>query len=156
MKIRPEHLEALKQEQQVRKPSLKESPAFRDILSSELNQAEKTAAPCPDHRRAAVAGLGGLDPLTLASLEVTPTRQKVMEALTSVLSRWDEYSSSLRSPTPDLKQAYLLLETISSDVRAIKESELNRESRQQFDPIINELEILTITERIKFNRGDYV
>jgi hypothetical protein len=155
MKIRPEHLEALSQEQQVRKPS-KEGSSFQNILDTELGDTEKTAVSCRSQSLGAMNGLGGLDPLTLSSLQSTPTRQKVMEALDSVLSRWDEYSNSLSSPRPDLKQAYRVLETISSDVRTIKESELSENNRDQFGPILDELEILTVTERIKFNRGDYI
>jgi hypothetical protein len=155
MKIRPEHLEALKQEQSARKPSAKEGTSFQDILSTKIEHSEKSAAPCQNHPRA-MAGFSGLDPLTLSSLEVTPTRQKVMEALDSVLSRWDAYSKNLGSADPDLRQAYQFLEKISSDIRTLKESELTENNKKQFGPILDELEILTVTEQIKFNRGDYI
>jgi hypothetical protein len=156
MKIRPEHLDALQQEQQARKATGKGGSSFQEILSSELGNAEKAAAPCHSRPPGTVAGPHGLGPLTMSTLDVTPTRQKVMDALDNVLARWDEYGKALRSPQGDLKHAYRVLETISADVRTIRDADPAGSATQQFGPILDELEIMTMTERIKFNRGDYL
>lgn len=56
-----------------------------------------------------------------------------------------------------LKQAYELLQGIDGQVAALKDSTTTlRGQSSGFDSLLNELEVLTTTEKIKFNRGDYL
>lgn len=160
MKIRNEHLEQLREEQQIRRkqPDLAGRPGkFGDLLAKEMDKASGAGEPVP------VARLGSdlrFDPRTAGhSMGAAPSEGRIMENMDALLDHWEKYAQRLESPAKrtNLREAYSELERISHAV-----SELKRDvpklaaSNPSLESMVNELEILTVTETFKFNRGDYM
>ena len=84
--------------------------------------------------------------------------QAAFEQASGALNLWDAYAKSLGSPggSADLKEAYALLQGIDSQVdRMRQDTAALRQANMGLDSVLNELEILSATEKFKFNRGDY-
>ena len=73
------------------------------------------------------------------------------------LDMWDSYVETLGSGRREsLRDAYALLEDISSKLGDLKRSAPALESRMPgFGDFVNRLDVLATSERFKFNRGDY-
>ena len=68
----------------------------------------------------------------------------------------DEYGASLGSAR-SLREAYSLLDDIDNRVAGLeKDADALRARYPALDSLLNELKILSVTEKIKFNRGDYL
>lgn len=74
------------------------------------------------------------------------------------LDLFDSYALSIgNGGNADLRQSYSLLEGIDSQVRALRQSTTAlRGKNQDFDTLLNNLEAMAVTEKFKFNRGDYM
>jgi len=163
MKIRTEFNEAIGTlEQQRTKAKPDAVTAFGDMLAQEVQKSraptglDQPAAPPPGAR---VYGAGPL----LALQELSPTQptstaeQEVMEHIDSLLNKWENYAHALKTPSGEenLRQAYGVLENISSEVRELKGAVPGLGSGgSDLKSMVNE--ILTVTEQFKFNRGDYL
>jgi len=164
MKIHPDQLEGVRpdsapQTNRVKPPST----AFGDLLSQEVaksgTQTAKTTATLPPP-----GGLGALGALigatSVASVAPAPQAEKaIMEKVENLLDKWDQYAQNLTSAPgqANLKKAYGVLEDIDGTVQQIKGE--NPDLAQQHPALqgmVSELEVLAVTERIKFNRGDYL
>lgn len=169
MKIRTDHLEALRQEELQRTKQSSKTGMFADVLAKETATDDTGAT--QDSSQAKAVAAAPL-PLDVEGVETAtgpeaadgnpPTEQMVMEHLDSVLTQWEAYASGLKGGAGegDLREAYGRLETISSQVGQIKETLPGMQQGSPASPalqsMVNELEILTVTERFKFNRGDYM
>jgi len=149
MKIRPDQIEGVQPEQQIRKNKANEpGQAFGDILNQEVSRGTTPAA-------AGIAPPMIVNPLIAAGqvsavssdTEVTPADQ-----VESILDKWDAYAADLADPQVGLKSAYGTLDEISDEVAAIKGADLDPGLRT----IVDEMETLAAAEKFKFNRGDYV
>lgn len=150
MKIHPDHVEGIRpdrKDQAVKPGSPRES--FADMLSQEVSrdasvQRNGQVAPPPLMGMAPVSGVAPLDEDGLAAVTG-------MEAL---LDKWDVYADHLAGGSESgLKQAYAELEEIESGVAELQ----NRlPDNAALRSVADELEILSRTEKIKFNRGDYL
>ena len=80
-----------------------------------------------------------------------------MENMDTLLAEWENYADKLAAGSggDSLKQAYGVLEHIESGVRQLKE-ELPESTTAGLGSLVNELEVMTVTEKFKFNRGDYL
>jgi len=164
MKIHPDQLEGVRpdsasQTNRVKPPST----AFGDLLDQEVaksgTQTAKPSASLPPP-----GGLGTLSALVgVSSVEtVAPTAAAetgVVDKVEGLLDKWDQYAQNLQgaSGAVDLKKAYGVLEDIDGTVQQIKGE--NPDLAQQhpaLQGVVSELEVLAVTERIKFNRGDYL
>lgn len=77
------------------------------------------------------------------------------EQASGALDMWDRYASILGSPSSTaLRDAYSVLEGIDSRIMELKGSPA-ASSNPALSGLLNELEVLSATERFKFNRGDY-
>lgn len=154
MKIKPDHI--LTKQGQLNskdKNRVQDQEKFQKIMAQKLGeqtgrtQKSKVYAG-PDH----LASLGG-------SLQVqmnTPPCPLSTE-LDALLDKWENYSQNLGSPDIQLKQSYQQLTALSKNISQIKQSHTQElATNPQLKNLINELEVLTITEQIKFNRGDYL
>lgn len=164
MKIRSEHLEALQQDELKKRPQ-QAAEGFGSLLAEELGLQDE-AAPT----KATVPPVGArtmvLDPLLMANqVDQTEAVQGsaeevagVVSQLDGMLDKWDTYTSQIGDTTsPDLKGAYGTLESISGDLAQLKAQ--NPElaaSHPGLNTVVNELEVMSFTERFKINRGDYV
>ncbi len=94
-----------------------------------------------------------------ASSATSPAAEQAFEQASQALNMWDSYAQKLRTPNNDgnLRDAYALLEGIESQVSSLKAN--NKQSLEQnpdLAGLVNELEIMSTTEKFKFNRGDYI
>ncbi len=96
---------------------------------------------------------------SIAATGMTSSTQGVMEQVSNNLSQWESYASKLQAPggQGNLRDAHTLLAGIESQVSALKNSSQETlEQNPELASIVNELEVMSVTERIKFNRGDYI
>ncbi len=165
MKIRNDQLQALQQQQSEVRKTPKEGGSFDALLAENLSAVqglEETAVPAPLQS-------GPLAPLasTLGILEGGEEATEDAEgiALGSValsieglLGQMDAYASSLSSHgSDDLRGAYALLQDMDRGVKALRRAVPGLGSRDAgLEAMVNELEVLTATESVKFNRGDYL
>ena len=161
MKIRPEQLEALKQQETSRTRPRPGSQEFEDMLAQEVERSgtsegtERAAAPPPGAGIAPLLSVEGVSQVE----PVRKTEHEVMEHLDSVLAKWEDYADHLHDGGQEtgLKRAYGVLENISSEVSELKETAgVLGEADPGLKSMVDELEIMTVAERIKFNRGDYI
>lgn len=159
MKITSEQLDALKQAQEHKKADSTSPEAFQKLLAQEARRAESTQTTS----QAALRPPGGANEL-YATIQASQTgapdnhsEPTVMDKMDSVLNRWENYAQLIGGTPPDLRQSYQLLESISRDLGELDHTlpEIGQ-AAEQLRPILDELEILTMTERVKFNRGDYI
>lgn len=82
--------------------------------------------------------------------------QAAFDQASGALDLWDNYARTLGASTSNtaLRDAYAMLEGIDGQVSLLKASPAAGKSAA-LDAIINELEVLSATEKFKFNRGDY-
>ena len=160
MNIQPDQLESVRLDPTPQtNRGTQSSTAFGDILNSEVaktgtNTTASTASLPPP------GGLGTLSALIGAqSVEASPPLTKaenaILDKLDSALDKLDQYAQNLRS-TASLKQAYGVLDDIEGEVQKIKGD--NPDLATQYPAlqgVVSQLEVMTVTERIKFNRGDY-
>ncbi len=169
MKIRSEQFEALQQQEETRKRSSGSSDAFGELFARELEQQEsagkaQTTSPMPG-----VRGLV-LDPmLMMAQVEQTgaveaveqvagDSAAAVVERVDGMLDKWEQYSRQIGAEEEaDLKGASATLEDISGDLTQLREQNPDlAEQHPGLGSVVNELEVMSFTERFKMNRGDYV
>lgn len=166
MKVNSQAIEALlqQQEQAATRRIGGDNGAFEAALAQEMgggNVATNSALPpMPGASRAGLISqmlLGG----TEETAQISPEQAVFEEAFSQAsgaLDLWDSYTAALGSPNAEtsLKDAYALLEGIDSKVSSLRQDTAGlRGQNPGFDSLLNELEILTTTEKIKFNRGDY-
>ena len=97
---------------------------------------------------------------TEESQATDPDNAVLMEAFSQAsgtLDLWDKYASTLgKSGNNSLREAYSLLEGIDSQVAQLRENTAGvRGQNAGLDSLLNELSVMTATEKFKFNRGDY-
>lgn len=159
MKIHPDQLESVRLDQTTQTGrAAQSSTAFGDILTQEVGKSgatgASTAATLPPP-----GGLGALSALVgMQEVEATDPAQAtaVMDSVGGVLDRLDQYAQSLAGSSGSLKEAYGALDGIDGAVRQIKADNPDLATRHpELHGLVSELEALSVTERVKFNRGDY-
>lgn len=163
MEINTQQMEALLhlQEQHAQLPRKQQNSAtgFESVLAQQMgldaglgaSQAVPGAAPVfsplllenTDANRAA-------DPDTAVLLEA-------FNQASGTLDMWDSYKRTLAASTTDsaLRDAWGMLQGIDAQVSQMRNNPL-RSQNAGLDSLLNELEVLTATEKFKFNRGDYI
>lgn len=85
---------------------------------------------------------------------------QAMDSLDNLLSRWEKYAHQLTAEPLGLRQANGILENIASEIGVLKAQWPQQAQPQPLIPelrgVLDELEVLAVTERIKLNRGDYL
>jgi hypothetical protein len=84
--------------------------------------------------------------------------QDTIANASGTLDLWDSYARTLGSASGNngLRDAYSILENIGNQVSQLKTRAASLKSNDfGLNSLINELDIMATTERIKFNRGDY-
>jgi hypothetical protein len=167
MKINSEQTSAIQQQGQTHKHTKGASGSFGDVLAQEVDrdgaQADATgAAP-------SLSGMCPMAPLlqNLAMAQETQaagpaqavdtrTGQTLMDNVAGLLDDWEKYADQLKAPAAsNLRGAYGQLEKISDSVQALKSS-WPQAGNPDLKSVVDELEIMSVTEKIKFNRGDYL
>lgn len=162
MKITNDQVGAVEQqeaERTARKASEK-CGMFGDLLARELDAVRQGGGAAPT-QGAGVRPLG-VNPLLHVNATVAPNQQAertIMDNLERLLGEWEEYAQRLDTPGGDagLKDAYAVLARIGGEVERIKAENPDLASKNpELKSLVDEMEILSVTETIKFNRGDYV
>lgn len=164
MEINTQQMEALLhlQEQQAQLPRKQQSPGtdFESILARQMGVDAEAAGISP-----AMPGMANIYPPLLlqdsdASQPVDVDTAVLLEAFdqaSGTLDLWDTYKRTLATSTTDtaLRDAWGMLQGIDAQVSQMRSNPLRGRSAE-LDSILNELEVLTATEKFKFNRGDYI
>lgn len=158
MKIRSDQVDALQQqEQQGNKTKKVKGASFGEFLNQEVGQTQagQSAAPVP--------GLQAINPLLNINMveqtkPVEGDTQQLTGKVEDVLGRLDDYAGQLTSSgESSLKDAYSSLEGLQSDVHEIRKNWPDMSKKNpELDSIVNEVEVMAVTEQMKFNRGDYL
>ncbi len=164
MKISNEQIVAL-QESEARRKNQAPAEGFESLLSEQLGQGQaQGVAPAMDMRSAM---LHGLIPATLpqqiagvneAAPQVQPALEEAMKQMENMFSGLEGYANQLASKdTTSLRNAYSMLENVSSELASFKAAFPDMEAQQpELAAMMNELDVITRTETFKFNRGDYL
>lgn len=163
MKIHPDQLKALEQEQSKSGKAQQADKGFGDLLAKEMGKADAGAqaqgtAKMPPPGAGLLPGQILAAQATAGTGESTASGGQVMENLENLMSDWENYAAGLESSTgnPNLRQADGMLGRIESGVEEIRKQMPGGTGNPDLDAFVNEVEILAVTERIKFNRGDYM
>ncbi len=172
MKIHPDQLEGIlpgasEQTGATGKPR-STGTAFGDFLTQEVAKSgEQTAKPTatlpPPGGLGQLSALGALAATqqaapAQATTQATQAEKAVMQTVETLLDKWDSYAQNLQSPSDEagLKRAYGVLEDIDGTVKKLKGDNPDLSSQNPaLHGMVSELEVMAVTERIKFNRGDY-
>lgn len=150
MKIQTNGLESLLQnEQKKAEKAGQEASGFAGLLDQEVAKASGSQA------NAAGALLPPLTSPLLATQgveEVAEESGDAVAALDGLLDKWENYAAGLGSGQ-SLKQADGALQDLEAETARIKEM---AQSDPGLSAVADELEVLAVTERTKFNRGDYI
>jgi hypothetical protein len=152
MKITPDQLAAL-QSQQKKTSQSNRGEEFMRLLTQEMQSGDAAqgttvfpATPQP-----------GIGQILQTSMLHTSTERTIMDKMDALLTRWENYSQSLATPQHNLREGYRILDDIRSRIREVKEdATVMAAGGQSLERMIEELDILTVTEEFKFNRGDYM
>lgn len=164
MEIDTQQLEGLLRAQEQQATLLRKNPeqgsGFEALLSRQLGAVAATTT--DESVLAQVAQNGALAPVLLAPAAEetvdpdTAVLQAAFDQASGALDLWDSYASLLGTSASStaLRDAWGLLENIDSQVAQIRSNPALPRSAG-LESILNELEIMTTTEKFKFNRGDY-
>lgn len=158
MKIRPDQIEGIRQQDQQSRTDKadKAGKAFQELLNAEVGKGEKAAKPLSPPP---LPGMGGVNSLLnvqqVQSVDAAGAQRAVAEKVENLLDKVDDYAAEIESENAggSLRRAHGLLDEIEQGVSGLKEQAA---SDPTLRGVVDELEVLSVTERIKFNRGDYL
>lgn len=162
MKIRNDQLQALQQLQGETRVKPGQGGEFEALLSEQLGTAQGSEAFAPQsplsggvtaHLSPALLGLETENAAAAGELDL----DQVARSIDGLFTTMDAYAASLSTTEGDLRGAYSLLQNMSREVRGLREAAPDLGTRHAgLAAMVNELEVLTVTENFKFNRGDYL
>ncbi|WP_457572437.1 hypothetical protein [Desulfovulcanus sp.] len=153
MKITPEQIAKLNNEQ-IKTQKNKATEDFSQILNQEL---EAKPVSCSGTSGTAGPLSPSIPPLlSPALLNHQQLETTLMNQVDQLLSKWENYAAGLEKPEADLRGLYATLQEISRQIKELKENFNLKSQKPELKSILEELEIMTTTEEIKFNRGDYI
>ena len=164
MKVRMEQVNALLQQEQAAQKAQAKGEGFDALLAKELRQpggGAQGTPPLPPGAQAGVISQMLLEPLAQAE-SVNPLEdglQQSFQQASSLLDSVNAYVNALsaRGADGNLKAIYPLLEGLEQRMGVLKQGGTSLEGKHAgLASLINELEVLTTTEKFKFNRGDYI
>ncbi len=169
MNIRTQNIEALlsQQELQAKKSAATQSGAGVGFAQAFAEEAALGGAVQGAQQQATPIGVQTslVQQMLVQNVEaasasgMTSSTQDVIEQASATLDMWESYANQLQTPGTqgNLRQAHTLLEGIESQVSSLKvSSEEALKQNPELASLVNELEVMSVTERIKFNRGDYI
>ncbi len=164
MKIENELLASFVQNsQELKKSDAKQTPEtdFAAMLAQELEVGSESSP--------LVYGMAKTDPLAANLSALTPAHQissisedmdNAVNQIAGILDMLENYGSVLAGKDgleqEDLKSAYNILEQIRASTSELKKSLTDLGNNSILSDIMNEVEVMTATEKFKLNRGDYL
>ncbi|MFP4167454.1 MAG: hypothetical protein ACLFSY_01220 [Desulfonatronovibrionaceae bacterium] len=156
MKINPEQINQIRnQEQAQQSKNKKDQKDFGRLLRQEADKQNK-ANTSPAAKSGAQENISSSAYLQVSLLNNNPSPGAVMDNLDNILAKWEMYAEQLGSPQSSLKEAYAGLEEISQAVEDMKAKVDPDKHGPEVREMLNELDVMTTTEKMKFNRGDYL
>lgn len=168
MKIQTDQLSGLTQSNEASSKASSASEAFASILAKEVDgsSTQETGLAAPvllsTYGTLNIDGTQGVDAAdaTDATEAATPASEEelaAMNTMNTLLSQWEDYADQLAGGASgdSLKKAYGVLTDIESGVQQLKDG-LSTTTGSGLGSMVNELEVMATTEKIKFDRGDYV
>ncbi len=164
MKINPDQSSLVKAdaERDVRRVN-RGSERFEDLLlRATENISSGQSPPAGPERSLNTSGTMHLTPtqMLFPAEQTSGFESTAMDTLDNLLSRWEKYAHQLAAQPPELRSANGILEEISTEISALKANWPQQTPPQPMAPelrgVLDELDVLAVTERIKFNRGDYI
>lgn len=136
---------------------------FGDILAGKVRQSGSDATGAAGQPPVSTSALGVAAMLQTDAAggvgESSDSERAVMENMDTLLSEWENYAGELAAEDSEatLRRAYGVLENIESGVKKLKDQwpDLGQDN-PALGSLVNELEVMAVTEKIKFNRGDYL
>jgi hypothetical protein len=164
MKVRVEQLKALLQQEQAAKKAPSKGEGFEAMLAQELRQPggeAQGAMPPPPGAQAGVISqlLMGTPEQAESDDPMEDALQQSFQQASGLLDSMSAYVNALSAGRSegDLKAIYPLLEGLERQMGVLKQGAAPLEAKHAgLASLINELEVLTTTEKFKFNRGDYI
>lgn len=141
--------------------------AFGNLLESELSvtnnaQVEKSSSEdIAQANKLSDSLVLSADPLaSVTASKVSADEKNVVESLVSgindTIEGMDAYSNSLQSPA-GLKQAWSSLNEMNQGIGAMQKDYAKLSNKNtSIGSMLNDLEVMGVTETYKFNRGDYL
>lgn len=159
MKIERSIYERLAAEQAQRQARRLDGGGFGALLARELDKTSARLDPSQVAlNTSTVQQLGATDDDSrwTAGNDNSGTQQ-LAASVDQVLNDLERYANRLGSQSSDgdLKEAYEVLDRISSTVDALRKDASALNANPELRAMVDELGILTVTETFKFNRGDY-
>ena len=169
MKVTNDQLEALLRQQSQSSSTSRTQTAqgggFEAALTEQLgleNAVATSAFPTSATGQTSQASMISQMLLGTTQTESTDIEEDVIQSAFSqasgTLDMWDSYVNALGSSGQggSLREAYSLLQGIDGQVAALKTNTAAvRGQNTGLDSLVNELDVMTATEKFKFNRGDY-
>ena len=166
MEIRTEQVQALlnQQENIAKRRASGTGAGFDAVLADRLALDSTPETVRQDGLANAGANSSVVGQMLLASAENASTASSAQSAMqqlfaqtSNTLDMWDAYVAKLGdAKSSSLRDAYALLEGVDAQVATLKQQAGPALSQNpQLAGLLNELEILTTTEKFKLNRGDY-
>jgi len=164
MKVHVEQLKARLQQEQAGLKAQPKGKGFEAVLAQELGQSGGGAQgvlPPPPGMQAGVVSqmlLGAPEQTESVDPFEDALRQSFQQA-SGLLDSMNAYVDALSARGADgsLKAIYPLLEGLERQMGVLKQGAAPLEAKHAgLASLINELEVLTTTEKFKFNRGDYL
>lgn len=164
MEINTQQMEALLhlQEQQAGLPRKQGNAAggFEALLTREIEGTLEKTAPVADN---ALTGAALYNNIMLNQASEAKTAdpdaavlQSALDQASFALDKWDDYAKTLghSASNSNLRSAWNILEGLDNQLGELRQNPIAGKNAV-FDDILNELEVLSATEKFKFNRGDY-
>lgn len=160
MKIDQTRVDPLLQQEQVQRRSQSDGASgFDEILASESAAAQATQGTAVLPPPGAMAGI---DPRfaaqqldNVAAIGIAGT-EEALESLGGLLDELDSYMADLNGTSQGgLREASAKLGSIEQRLAAMK-GDPSVTGDDGLSAMVSEIEVLAATERIKFNRGDYI
>ncbi len=165
MKIRNDSLQALQQQGEARaKPKAAESD-FTALLARQMDSAQSMEGQAAlQQGPGAVPGALSVNVAGLAAASAAGETndaamlEQISRSIDGLLGRLDAYAASLAAPgEADLRGAHSLLQSMDSDIKALRNAAPDMGSRHAgLAAMVNELAVITTAETVKLNRGDYL
>lgn len=170
MNIQNEQLEALRPQQPIdiqHNQQLSQANPFDTVLDRQIElaeQASQASAAAATVRQSGQASAAAMcSQMLLASSDDGTASagnavQRAFAQASGTLDMWDSYVDALQdaNATGSLRHAYVLLQDINAQVASLKAGSATvRGQDAGLDALVNALDVMAVTERFKFNRGDY-
>jgi len=165
MKVRVEQLKALLQQEQAVPKAQPKGEGFEAMLAQELRQSgggTQGVLPPPPGTQAGVVSQMLLEAASGQAESVDPFEDALRQSFQQASGLLDSVNAyvdalSARGADGNLKAIYPLLEGLERQMGVLKQGAAPLEAKHAgLASLINELEVLTTTEKFKFNRGDYI